>query len=88
MIPVIKILADSLDSLDLVTLAWALSFGACLGGNGTLVGASANIVTAGISTNKGFEISFLNFMYPGMMTMVLTVAIANIYMMTRYVWIA
>jgi Na+/H+ antiporter NhaD/arsenite permease-like protein len=62
MIPVIQILHDSLpDTLPLETLAWALSLGACLGGNGTLLGASANIVTAGISTNKGFEISFLNF---------------------------
>ena len=87
MIPVIKILADTLpDTLDLEILAWALSFGACLGGNGTLLGASANIVTAGISTNKGFEISFLNFFYPGMLTMIVTVGIANLYMLIRYVW--
>jgi Na+/H+ antiporter NhaD/arsenite permease-like protein len=69
MIPVVQILADELETLDLATLAWALSFGACLGGNGTLLGASANIVTAGISKNKGFDISFLNFLYPGMITM-------------------
>jgi Na+/H+ antiporter NhaD/arsenite permease-like protein len=72
---------------SLRTLAWALSLGACLGGNGTLLGASANIVTAGISTNKGFEISFLNFLYPGMMVMFVTVAIANLYMLVRYVWV-
>jgi Na+/H+ antiporter NhaD/arsenite permease-like protein len=88
MIPVIKILADTLpETLPLKTLAWALSFGACLGGNGTLLGASANIVTAGISTNKGFPISFLNFFYPGMITMIITVAISNVYMLVRYVWI-
>jgi Na+/H+ antiporter NhaD/arsenite permease-like protein len=86
MIPVVKILADSLDTLPLKTLAWALSFGACLGGNGTLLGASANIVTAGISTNKGFEISFLNFLYPGMVTMIITTALANLYMLIRYAW--
>lgn len=87
MIPVIEILADELpDTLSLTTLAWALSFGACLGGNGTLLGASANIVTAGISTNKGFEISFLNFLYPGMLAMISTVAIANLYMLVVYVW--
>lgn len=88
MIPVIRILADALpETLPIETLAWALSFGACLGGNGTLLGASANIVTAGIATNKGFEISFLNFLYPGMITMVFTVAIANLYMLIVYVWV-
>ncbi|KAG7346420.1 citrate transporter-domain containing protein [Nitzschia inconspicua] len=89
MIPIVQILSNNLpDTLPLETLAWALSFGACLGGNGTLLGASANIVTAGISTNKGFEISFLNFLYPGMLVMIATVAISNLYMLVRYVWAA
>lgn len=88
MIPVVGILADELpDTLPIETLAWALSFGACLGGNGTLLGASANIVTAGIATNRGFMISFLNFFYPGMAAMILTSAIANIYMLIVYVWV-
>jgi Na+/H+ antiporter NhaD/arsenite permease-like protein len=88
MIPVIQILADTLpDTLPLTTLAWALSFGACLGGNGTLLGASANIVTVGIAANKGYSISFFNFFYPGMIMMVATVTVANIYMLVRYVWI-
>jgi len=88
MIPVVGILGDELpDTLPIKTLAWALSFGACLGGNGTLLGASANIVTAGIATNRGFKISFLNFFYPGMAAMILTTAIANIYMLIVYVWV-
>mmetsp|Transcript_3455 Transcript_3455/g.6916 ORF Transcript_3455/g.6916 Transcript_3455/m.6916 type:complete len:916 (-) Transcript_3455:40-2787(-) len=87
MIPVIEILSEKLPAVPLQTLAWALSFGACLGGNGTLLGASANIVTAGIATNKGFEISFLNFLYPGMAVMVVTVAISNVYLLVRYAWI-
>jgi Na+/H+ antiporter NhaD/arsenite permease-like protein len=88
MIPVVQILSDSLpDTLPIETLAWALSFGACLGGNGTLLGASANIVTAGIATSKGFEITFTNFLYPGMLAMFVTVAIANLYMLVRYAWI-
>jgi Na+/H+ antiporter NhaD/arsenite permease-like protein len=88
MIPVVKILADELpDTLPIKTLAWALSFGACLGGNGTLLGASANIVTAGIATNRGYKISFMNFFYPGMITMIVTTAIANLYMMVVYVWV-
>jgi Na+/H+ antiporter NhaD/arsenite permease-like protein len=88
MIPVLKILASELpETLPLKTLAWALSFGACLGGNGTLLGASANIVTAGISTNRGLKISFINFLYPGMLSMIIATAIANLYMMVVYVWV-
>jgi Na+/H+ antiporter NhaD/arsenite permease-like protein len=88
MIPILRILHSELpDTLPLKTLAWALSFGACLGGNGTLLGASANIVTAGIATNKGYSISFLNFLYPGMLVMIATIAIANLYMAIVYVWI-
>jgi Na+/H+ antiporter NhaD/arsenite permease-like protein len=87
MIPVVQILADNLDTLPLETLAWALSLGACLGGNGTLLGASANIVTAGVATNKGFNISFLNFLYPGMLTMITTVVISNIYLLVIFVWV-
>jgi len=88
MIPVVRILAAELpDTLPIKTLAWALSFGACLGGNGTLLGASANIVTAGIATSRGFEISFLNFLDPGFCVMIATVALANIYMLVIYVWI-
>ena len=87
MIPVVRVLNEQLpDTLPIETLAWALSFGACLGGNGTLLGASANIVTAGISTNRGFDISFVNFLYPGMIVMIATVAVANIYMLVVYVW--
>ena len=87
MIPVVQILSDNLDTLPLETLAWALSLGACLGGNGTLLGASANIVTAGVSTNKGYSISFLNFLYPGMVTMIVTVLISNIYLLVVFVWV-
>jgi Na+/H+ antiporter NhaD/arsenite permease-like protein len=87
MIPIIKILSDKLpDTLPIVTLAWALSLGACLGGNGTIVGASANIVTAGLASNRGFEISFVNFLYPGMVCVFVSVGISNIYMLIRYVW--
>jgi Na+/H+ antiporter NhaD/arsenite permease-like protein len=87
MVPIIAILAEQLETLSVETLAWALSFGACLGGNGTLLGASANIVTAGIATTRGYNISFLNFLYPGFIIMAITVVIANIYMMVVYVWI-
>ena len=61
-IPVIVELAESPDlCLSLRPLVWALAFGACLGGNGTLIGASANVVCAGIAEQNGYKISFLKF---------------------------
>ena len=53
MLPVIEKLAEGSDNLDLAILAWALAFGACYGGNGTIIGASANIVTAGLAEKQG-----------------------------------
>ena len=60
MIPVIARLADSEDGLglDIKPLAWALTLGACLGGNGTLIAASSNIVTSSIAHRAGYRISF------------------------------
>lgn len=48
--------------LPLQPLIWALSFGACLGGNGTLFGSSSNIVCAGVAEQHGYKISFMQFM--------------------------
>ena len=48
-------------SLPLQPLVYALALGACLGGNGTLIGASANVVTAGVAEQHGYSITFLDF---------------------------
>ena len=47
--------------VDVTPLWWALSLGACLGGNGTLVGASANVVLAGVSAKNGYPITFMQY---------------------------
>ena len=86
MIPVVKILANEPSlNLDITTLAWALAFGACFGGNGTLVGAGANLVTAGISTSKGYPITFGMFFKFGFPCMIVTLLISTIYVWIRYV---
>ena len=64
-VPVIEYLAAAGLGLDLATLAWALNFGACFGGNATLIGASANIVTATLAERAGEHISFLYWMKGG-----------------------
>jgi len=84
MIPVILQISYELN-IDLGPLIWALAFGACLGGNGTLIGASANVVTAGMSEEAGYPISFNEFFKAGFPIMILTTAIVSLYMMLVYV---
>ncbi|MBI2422694.1 MAG: ArsB/NhaD family transporter [Candidatus Hydrogenedentes bacterium] len=65
-------------------LYWALALGACLGGNGTLIGASANVVIAQIANRNNAPITFMAFTKEGFPLMILTVAIAAVYMYFRY----
>ena len=84
MIPIVFTLAIDLD-LALQPLIWALAFGACLGGNGTLIGASANVVTAGMSEEAGYPISFNEFFRAGFPVMILTTFIVSFYMILVFV---
>ena len=84
MIPVVLQISYELN-IDLNPLIWALAFGACLGGNGTLIGASANVVTAGMSEEAGYPISFNEFFKAGFPIMILTTAIVSFYMVLVYV---
>jgi len=86
MIPVVLQISDSL-GLELGPLIWALAFGACLGGNGTLIGASANVVTAGMSEEAGYPISFNEFFKAGFPVMLMTVTIITGYIVMVY-WVA
>ncbi len=84
MIPIVLSLSVELN-LDLGPLIWALAFGACLGGNGTLIGASANVVTAGLSEEAGYPISFNEFFRAGFPVMILSTLIVTFYMLLVYV---
>ena len=86
MIPVVLQISSSLQ-LDLGPMIWALAFGACLGGNGTLIGASANVVTAGMSEEAGYPISFNAFFKAGFPVMLMTVSIITGYVVMVY-WVA
>lgn len=83
MIPLVKDIG-TLSTLPLAPLWWALALGACLGGNGTLVGASANLVVAGIAEKSGYKITFRKFLYYGTPVMLTTVAVSSVYMWLRY----
>jgi Na+/H+ antiporter NhaD/arsenite permease-like protein len=65
-------------------LFWALALGACLGGNGTIIGASANVVVSKIGERNGYHITFLQFMKWGMPFMIQSIFIAMIYLWLRY----
>jgi len=66
-------------------LWWSLSLGACLGGNGTAIGASANVVTIGIAEKEGYHISFAYFLKFGIPTMIMSVIISHIYIWLVYI---
>ncbi|MEC8340402.1 MAG: ArsB/NhaD family transporter [Candidatus Thermoplasmatota archaeon] len=85
MIPIVLQIADELGDYLLDPLIWALAFGACLGGNGTLIGASANVVTAGMSEEAGYPISFNEFFKAGFPVMILTTFIVSLYMLLVFI---
>ncbi|ERJ12045.1 ArsB/NhaD family transporter [Haloplasma contractile] len=70
---------------DINPLWWALALGACLGGNGTLVGASANVIVGGMIEKNGYKLSFTDYMKIGFPLMLLSVVIATVYLIMFYI---
>ena len=65
-------------------LWWALALGACLGGNGTMIGACANVVTVGLAEKAGYHISFMHYMKECWWPMMITVTISMVYLLIAY----
>ena len=85
MIPLIKNMAPSFGGADHIQpLWWCLSLGACLGGNGTLIGASANLTVAGIAERNGVPFRFITYTLYAFPMMLVSVAIAHVYVWWRY----
>ena len=85
MIPLIKNMAASYGGADKIEpLWWSLSLGACLGGNGTLIGASANLTVAGIAERNGIPFRFLTYTMYAFPMMVVSIVISHIYLWWRY----
>lgn len=83
LIPLIQDMGQmGLSNLD--PMWWSLALGACLGGNGTLIGASANVVVASMAAQRGRQISFIGFMKIAFPIMILTIAISSVYVWLRY----
>lgn len=83
MIPMIQDMGG-MGITNLEPLWWSLALGACLGGNGTLIGASANLIAAGMSAKEGEPITFMKFLKFGFPLMLLSVLISGIYILVRY----
>jgi len=84
MLPVAAYLSEAIPGAENNVLWWALALGACFGGNGTMLGASANLVTIGIAEREGYPISFFEFMKVGFVYMLISVGIANLWLLLFY----
>ena len=69
---------------NITVLWWSLALGAFLGGNGTLVGASANVIASGIAEKNGHKLSFMEFFKVGFPLMLVSVSISYVYIVIRY----
>mgnify|MGYP001020832976 FL=1 len=78
------VLALKADGMDVEPLWWAISLGACLGGNGTMIGASANVVLSDISTKHGYPITFKSYLRVGMPFMLGSVFISMVFLLVKY----
>ena len=78
------VIARGESGVDIEPLWWAISLGACFGGNGTLIGASANVVLSGISNKHGYPITFKDYTKVGFPVMIMTVVLSTIFLLVKY----
>jgi Na+/H+ antiporter NhaD/arsenite permease-like protein len=84
MLPVVAYLTRTVPGASNQVLFFALSVGSAMGGNGSLIGASANLVTAGIAERAGYRITYVEFLRIGMPAMILTVAAGTLWLLFRF----
>ena len=84
MIPLLKSVG-AMSAMSITPLWWALALGACLGGNGTLVGASANVIASGMLSKHGHKLSFIEYTKVGFPIMIVSIVLAAAYLIIFYV---
>ena len=84
MLPIVAFLGKTIPGGESGVLWWALSLGACFGGNGTIIGASANVVTTGIAEKAGHRISFYDFMKQAAPITIISLIISSIFLLIMY----
>jgi Na+/H+ antiporter NhaD/arsenite permease-like protein len=84
MLPVVSFLTRTIPGASSQVLFYALSIGAAMGGNSSLIGASANVVTAGMAAQAGYRITYVEFLRIGMPAMIITVAVGTLWLFIRF----
>ena len=84
MLPVVGFLTRTTPGASNLVLFYGLSVGAAMGGNSSLIGASANMVTAGITERAGYSISYMRFLKVGLPATIITVAMGTIWLLIRF----
>ncbi len=84
MLPVVAFLSRTVSGAESNVLWYGLSIGAAMGGNSTLIGASPNLVTAGIAERAGFRITYLDFLKVGLPATIITVAVGTLWLFIRF----
>ncbi|MGO9568634.1 MAG: SLC13 family permease [Desulfomonilaceae bacterium] len=84
MLPIVAFLNKTIPGADIGVLWWALSLGACFGGNGTIIGASANVVTTGIAEKAGYKITFGGFLKEAAPITIISLIISSVFLLVRY----
>ncbi len=81
MLPIVAYLTTAIPGAQSGVLWWALALGACLGGNGTMIGASANVVTVGMAERAGHPISFMEYLRVAFIPMIITVILCSFWLL-------
>ena len=81
MLPIVAYLNNAVPGAESGILWWALALGACLGGNGTMIGASANVVTVGIAEAQGYRISFMEYMKIAFVPMIISIVLCTVWLL-------
>jgi len=84
MLPVVGYLTHTVPGAESMVLFYCLSVGSAMGGNASLISASANMVTAGIADRAGYKISYVYFFKKGAPAMLITVSLATIWLLIRF----
>jgi Na+/H+ antiporter NhaD/arsenite permease-like protein len=81
MLPIVAYLTTEIPGAQDGILWWALALGACFGGNGTMIGASANVVTVGMAERAGYHISFMQYVRIAALPMLVTIVLCSIWLL-------
>jgi Na+/H+ antiporter NhaD/arsenite permease-like protein len=81
MLPIVAYLTTAIPGAQSGILWWALALGACLGGNGTMIGASANVVTVGMAERAGYPISFMAYLKAAFIPMIITIILSSAWLL-------